>query len=276
VGESAEDDDFFFTVRDARGRSYIAGGRLAIDDRGAVVHGVGPEPILAPGALGAFDDAGVTLACVLRVEARRALMYSGWSLGVTVPFYFFAGVAWEQPDGSFARESNAPLLERSVGDPFLTASPFAMPFGSGYRMWYVSATGWEEAPTGPRHTYLIKSATSADGRFWERGHGPVIDFEGEEFALGRPSVAFIGDQWWLFASARGSEYRGFAARSSDGVYWERVRGWSLEGTGGAGDHDRLAVAYPHVFRRDGCWHLIWTGDAYGARGMAIGDLGVGA
>lgn len=273
-GESMESDDFFFTVRDGRGRSHIARGLLEIDERGARVHSIAPEPVLAPGALGAFDDAGVTLACVLRINGRRALMYSGWSLGVSVPFYFFVGVAWEQADGTFVRESQAPLLERSAEDPFLTASPFVLPVENGYRMWYVAATGWEAEPAGPRHTYLIKAASSDDGCHWERGGGAVLDLEGDEFALGRPSVLRVADTWWLFASVRGDEYRGIVARSTDGSTWKRVPGWAVEGTGVDRDHDCRAVAYPHAFKRDDNWYLVWTGDAYGVRGMAIGEFKV--
>lgn len=272
-GETSSDDDFFFTVRDGRGRSHIASGRLEVDNAGGVVHSIGKKPVLGPGVLGAFDDAGTTFSCAVRIEGRRALLYSGWTLGVSVPFYFYVGVAWEQADGGFAREGLAPLLDRSNDDPFLTASPFVVPTTTGLHMWYISATGWYEGPEGVYHEYLVKEATSVDGLDWTRSARPVLSLEEGEIAIGRPCVVQIAGRWWMFASARGDNYRCIAASSDDGLVWERLHDWEISGTGVMADNDMEAAAYPHVFARDGRNLMVWTGDGYGIRGMALGVLG---
>ena len=100
--------------------------------------------MLAPGPLGAFDESGTTVSCVVSSGGRTFLYYTGWTLGVSVPFYFYAGLATRTGDaGAFERVSQAPLLERSAVDPYLTASPWVLPRrGRVWRMWYVSAAGW--------------------------------------------------------------------------------------------------------------------------------------
>ena len=77
----------------------------------------------------------------------KYLFFTGWSRGVTVPFYLAAGVAISDDDGrTFRRVSLGPLLDRNAVDPYLTASPFVLVDKSGWRMWYVSGTGWEPSP----------------------------------------------------------------------------------------------------------------------------------
>ena len=100
--------------------------------------------MLAPGALGTFDDRGVTTSCLVHVGGGSYLFYTGWSLGVTVPFYLSVGVAVSEDGGrTFERLSAAPLLDRSPADPYLTASPFVLRDGPLWRMWYVSGAGWD-------------------------------------------------------------------------------------------------------------------------------------
>ena len=75
-----------------------------------------PSPV-GPGALGAFDDAGVTTACLVREQGRTFLYYTGWSLGVSVPFYLNVGLAVSDGGTPYRRLSPAPLLERCAVDP---------------------------------------------------------------------------------------------------------------------------------------------------------------
>ncbi len=101
-----------------------------------------PSPVLGLGPIGAFDDSGVTSSSLVHWEGRSYLYYTGWSRGVTVPFYLFAGVAVSEDGAPFRRASPAPLLERTAVDPYLTASPWVLVDNGVWRMWYVSAVRW--------------------------------------------------------------------------------------------------------------------------------------
>ena len=70
------------------------------------------DPVLDLGSLGAFDDSGVTTSCLVTVGHDRFLYYTGWSRGVTVPFYLAAGVAISENGGPFEPIPSAKGLRR--------------------------------------------------------------------------------------------------------------------------------------------------------------------
>jgi hypothetical protein len=227
------------------------------------------DPLLPLGELGAFDDRGTTHSCVVEAGGRLHLYYTGWSLGRTVPFYFFTGLATSDDDGaSFARVSRAPVLERDAVDPFLTASPAVLVDDGRWRMWYVSGTEWIETGDGPRHRYHIRHAESDDGVGWRRDGRVAIDFAGEdEYALSRPCVIRDADgRYRMWFSHRGDVYRLGYAESDDGLEWERrdadagldvsPSGWDSEG-----------VAYPWVFDAGEQRFMLYNGNGYGATGI---------
>jgi len=261
----------YFCSRDARGRSQIGYGEL---ERGSTeLVGLSPAPVLGPGELGAFDDAGVTTACVVREAGRALLYYTGWSLGVSVPFYLNVGLAISDHDGAFQRVSTAPLFDRIDVDPYLSASPWVLVEDGLWRMWYVSGTGWHMVDGRPRHNYHIKYAESRDGQRWVRAGAVAIDYGEGEFAFGRPCV--IRDEelgrYRMWYSVRGDTYRLGYAESTDGIVWRRFddrAGMPLSETG----WDSEMITYPAVFRDRGSLHMLYNGNDYGRSGIGLATL----
>jgi hypothetical protein len=253
-----------FSARDKHERARI--GRAMLTLTGETEARVDPLPVLDLGELGSFDDGGVTSSCVVEHDGRRFLYYSGWTRGVSVPFYFFVGCAVSEGD-SFVRASRAPILERSDVDPFLVASPWVLVEDGRWRMWYVSGTGWRMADGRPKHWYHIKYAESGDGIAWEREGRVCIDYAAEdEYALGRPCVVRDGDRYRMWFSARGSTYRLAYAESDDGLTWTRDDDEArLEGAPGAWESEMQA--YPAVFDANGQRHMLYNGNGYGATGI---------
>jgi hypothetical protein len=262
----------YFSSRDDHGRSHIAAGHVEAQ---AALESVtySPEPVLSPGPLGVFDDAGVTSACVVPHDGLLYQYYSGWSLGISVPFYFFIGCAVSDDDGlTFRKTSSSPLLDRGPADPFLTASPWVLIENGTWRMWYVSGTGWDRHQGRPRHWYHIKYAESGDGLHWERRGQVCIDYRDGEHAIARPCVIRDGGLYRMWYCARGENYRLGYAESADGIAWKRkdddagldpsASGWDSE-----------MVAYPCIFDRDNMRYLLYNGNAYGATGFgyAVGE-----
>jgi hypothetical protein len=262
-GDGAE---VYFTTRDERRRSHIARARLDLV-LGTVE--VADDPVLTPGALGAFDDSGVMSSCLVRDGERSFLYYQGWSLGVTVPFYVFAGCAVrDRDDAPFERVSPAPILGRHPVDPYMCSSPWVLRDDGRWRMWYVSNLGWEAQSAGPPHYVVhIKYAESGDGLEWERDGHVCIDFASpDEYAISRPCVLKDGSLYRMWYSHRGSTYRIGYAESSDGLRWERRDrdvgidvspfGWDSE-----------MVEYACVFDHDGSRHMLYNGNGYGETGI---------
>jgi len=259
----------FFSGRDTLGRAHIGWFDLDPDDPSRV-KGVSEEAVLDPGPPGAFDESGVTVSCVVGHAGRLYLYYTGWSLGVTVPFYLFAGLAVSDDGGaSFARVSPAPLLDRCSADPYLTASPWVIVEDGLWRMWYVSGSRWERSPGPPRHFYNIRYAESRDGIRWKRDGRVVIDYASpEEHAFSRPCVVRDHDRYRMWYSYRGGAYRLGYAESADGIVWER-RDAEAGLLPSPGAFDSEMVAYPCVFWRGGRRLMLYNGNGYGETGIGL-------
>jgi predicted GH43/DUF377 family glycosyl hydrolase len=262
----------YFSSRDDKGRAQIGFFEIELQDSTKILR-VSEQPVIGLGPPGAFDDSGVTTSCVVTHRGRKYHYYSGWSLGVTVPFYFYVGLAISDDGGvTYRKVSSAPILERSDVDPYLTASPFVLIEGSVWRMWYVSGTGWELRDGQAQHYYHIKYAESADGIRWERNGRVCIDYRAkEEYAIARPSVLKDGGLYKMWYSHRGESYRLGYAESSDGLNWTRKDdecGLEVSEDG----WDSEMIAYPFVFDYRGERYMLYNGNGYGKTGVGLAIL----
>ena len=260
----------YLSLRDGEGRARIGRCTLNMSDAPAL-DALEGDPVLDIGPLGAFDDSGVTSSCLVTVGRDRFLYYTGWSRGVTVPFYLAASVAISENGGPFERWSPAPLLERNAVDPFLTASPFVLIGHGRWRMWYVSATEWRDTAAGPRHYYHIRYAESADGVSWQRDGHVAVDYATEdEHAFARPWVVHDADAYRMWFAVRGDRYRIAAAESHDGLTW--TRGDTLGLTPGGEPWESEMVEYPCVFDWNGRRYMLYNGNDYGRTGVGLAVL----
>jgi hypothetical protein len=259
--------DLYFSARDEQGRARIARAEVAVDGASLAVTGYRPTPVLDLGERGTFDDSGVTSSCLVRWQGSAYLYYSGWSLGRTVPFYFYVGCAVSDDDVTFERVSRSPILERNPVDPFLTASPWVLVEEGRWRMWYVSGTGWRGTPGGPQHLYHVKYAESDDGIHWRREGHVCIDFaDSSEYAISRPCVVRDGPIYRMWFAARGGAYRLGYAESDDGLVWRR-RDEEAALPGPAAAWETEMQAYPVVYDANGRRQMLYNGNGYGATGI---------
>jgi hypothetical protein len=257
----------WFCARDAQSRARI--GSVSVDPSTWRAGAVSPVPALDLGPLGSFDDAGVTSSWVVRHAGREYHYYTGWTVGLSVPFYFYVGLAVAEGDGVLRRVSAAPILERSDVDPYLTASPCVIVEGGVWRMWYVSGVRWTIEDGRPRHYYHIKYAESKDGIAWKRDGRVCIDFaSSDEHAIARPSVLRDGNVYRMWYSYRGDRYRIGYAESPDGLSWTRH-----DAEGGlvpAGEGwDAEMCAYGYVFDQGGRRYMLYNGNGYGRTGFGV-------
>lgn len=262
----------YFSGRDGKGRSQIGYFELAMDDPARTLR-VSERPVIGLGPLGSFDDSGVTSSWVVTHNGRKYQYYTGWSLGVTAPFYFYVGLAISEDRGeSFCKVSAAPILERNHVDPYLTASPCVLIDGGIWRMWYVSGTGWAAATDGSKHYYHIKYAESVDGIRWDRKGIVCINYQSpDEYAIARPCVIRDKGVYRMWYSCRGKSYRIGYAESQDGVCWKRKdaeAGIDVSASGWDAD----MIAYPFVFDHDGARYMLYNGNGYGKTGIGLAVL----
>jgi hypothetical protein len=266
----------YYSPRDSVGRAHVARAELEVLDGELEVLAIEPEPVLSPGPLGAFDESGVTVSCVVEDGGASHLYYTGWTLGRTVPFYFYVGLAIRAAgEEHFLRVSEAPLLERDSSDPFLTASPWVLLDNGVWRMWYVSCVDWTLADGEPRHRYRIRYAESRDGVSWKRDGRVMIDFaDDREYAISRPCVVRDDDRYRMWFAARGDAYCLGYAESPDGLTWTRAKGPVLAEPP-AGDWDSEMMAYPAILDRGDYRYLLYNGNGYGETGIGYAVKRIG-
>ena len=259
----------WFTTRDARGRSQISRARVELAAAGQPRVTYDERPMLLPGAVGTFDDSGVMTSCLVEHDDRKYLYYQGWSLGVTVPFYVFTGLAVSDDGGeTFTRVSTAPIHGRSAIDPFMVSSPWVVVEDGRWRMWYVSGTGWHMRDDVADHYYVhVKYAESADGINWTLTGHVALDYgSAAEYALARPVVVLDPDCYRMWYSHRGSSYRIGYAESPDGLTWtRRDEEVGIDVSPSGWDSDM--VEYACVFDLGGTRHMLYNGNGFGATGI---------
>jgi hypothetical protein len=264
-----------YSPRDEQGRAYVARAHIEIATDGTLtLLAHDPDPVLAPGSLGAFDDSGTTAACAVERNGDMLLYYGGWTRGVSVPFYAYAGLAI-RPSGKrdFQRVSLAPLLERNAVDPYISSTPWVMVDEGVWRMWYSSCVRWEKIEGKSCHFYHVRYAESADGVNWKREGKVAVDFEDpSEVAISRPCVVHDEDCYRMWFAVRGEHYRLGYAESHDGLVWERDDSRAgLEPSPGEWDSE---TAYPAIFDYHGVRYLLYSGVGYGLGGIGYATRGL--
>jgi hypothetical protein len=272
VAEHLESDLFriYFNARDESKRASIATVDIALRDPTRVL-AVSSQPVLGPGAVGLFDDSGVSMGCLVSQGPRRLLYYLGWNLGVTVPWRNSIGLAIsEGPGQPFERFSPAPLLDRCDADPYTLSYPWVMEDDGLWRLWYGSSLGWGAEQKDMAH--LIKYAESSDGIRWRREGRVALPFRSpDEYAMSKPCVRRDGDLYRMWYCYRGDRYRIGYAESRDGVEWVRrdeLAGIDISDEG----WDSQMVCYPFVFDHGGNRYMLYNGNGYGATGFGLAIL----
>jgi len=262
----------YCTGRDSQGRSQIGFFEINIENPVEIIK-ISEKPVITLGPTGSFDDRGLTNSWVIQHQEKYYLYYSGWSLGVTVPFYFYVGLAISDDGGlTFNKVSLSPILERNVVDPYLTASPCIVIEDNIWKMWYVSGVGWKLENNQPKHYYHIKYAESHNGIDWQRAGKVCIDFKSDdEYAIARPSVIVKDGFYQMWYCYRGENYKIGYAESTDGLVWIRKDDEAGIGESDEG-WDSEMLAYPYVFKHSGQLYMLYNGNGYGRSGIGLAVL----
>jgi hypothetical protein len=256
----------YFSGRDDKNRSLIGYAEIDLNDPFTVKR-FSEKPVLGLGALGCFDDNGVTPSWLINVKGKKYLYYIGWNQGSTVRMHLVAGLAMSDDGGeSFERVLRVPILDRTNDEPYtLNTGPCVMIEADLWRMWYVSGVEWVHRDL-PR--YNIKYAESRDGLHWKRP-GTCIDFASRhETSLARPCVIKEEGLYKMWFSYKGENYRIGYAESDDGLLWRRLdqeAGIDVSSSG----WDSEMIEYTYVFTHKNAKYMLYNGNGYGYDGIGL-------
>ncbi len=259
----------FAGFRDDAGISRI--GWVDLDSRDPLkVKGVSSEPVLDVGRPGAFDDNGVILGDLIQVGDELRMYYVGFQLVAKVKFLAFTGMAVSRDGGdTFARISEAPVLDRCHDGIFIRAIHSIRQEGDRFRVWYALDDGWEIINGVPYPRYHIRTLTSADGLNFASGIGDrCVGVSGSEYRIGRPRVFRADGRYVMHFTAGTVEgaYLAGCAESVDGVRWTRDD--SLLGIGlSAQGWDSRHLCYPAVLECHGLRYMFYNGNDMGREGF---------
>lgn len=254
----------YFASRNDKNQSHIGFAVIDIREPERVLE-FSDQPVLAPGRLGTFDDNGVLPSCVIGNGEETLLYTIGFKPGGTTRMDLFGGLAVSYDGISFSRWSEAPIIERCRVNPFINTAPWVLREASGYRMYYVAGVEWVHVDL-PR--YNIQTATSSDGKNWDRSGMVAIDFSEHENALARPYVVSEDGIYRMWFSSKGDFYLPRYAESEDGLNWTRYD----EAVGlapSAGGPDEEMVCYPVVLKHLGQHVMFYNGNGYGKNGICV-------
>jgi hypothetical protein len=231
------------------------------------------KPVLGVGELGTFDESGAMGDWIVAQEGNFFLYYTGWNLGVTVPFRNAIGLAVSEDGGhNFVRYSKGPILDRNIHDPCFVSNSCILVDKEKWRMWYLSCDQWKIEGDIPKHYYHLKYAESDDGIQWERNGIVCIDFRSQdEYAISRPSVLKNGGKYKMWYSYRGRSYRIGYAESDNGIEWVRKDeevGIDVSESG----WDSEMIEYPYIFDHEGQRYMLYNGNGYGRTGIGLAVL----
>lgn len=260
--------------RDLHGVSRI--GYVDIDaDNPSHIINVSDAPSLDVGKDGCFDDNGVILGDVIKVDDYFYMYYVGFQLVEKVKFLAFSGLAKSKDAIYFERVKNTPILDRAENATFINAIHSVIKMDKGYRVWHAQGDGWEIINNSPYPKYNIWTSTSDDGITINNDSILCVDVQGCEYRIGRPSVYKIKETFVMFytkGTSSGEDYYPGIATSVDGVRWERhdeLFGLELSVSGWDSRH----IAYPRLLQiSDNKFYVFYNGNDMGKHGFGYAEL----
>lgn len=275
----------YFSCRpaaDANGQyvSYSAWVDLDRDDPFRILR-VAPQPILALGALGTFDEFGTYPVSVVRDGDAVVAFYAGWTRCESVPFDVAIGMARSDDGGcTFQRLGPGPVLSASPHEPFVLSGPKVRRFEGGWQLWYIAGRKWKRVHGKPEPVYKIRMASSTDGISWTRLDRDLIPSRLEEDeAQASPDVFYANGQYHMFFCYRySSDFRGHErgyrigyASSTNTIDWQRDDSKAGIDVSPAG-WDSEMISYPHVFESGGRTYMAYLGNQVGRHGFGLAEL----
>jgi hypothetical protein len=237
------------------------------------------KPCLDIGRDGAFDDNGVVSACIFEEDETLYLFYSGYQLGVKVPYFVFTGLAISKDKGNtFERLSKAPLLDRNDSELMSRCVPEVIKEGKKYRMFYVGdyETGWIEKDGKKRPLYYLKYLYSNDLKNWENKEGKRCIFlkeDGDEHGIAKCTIWEEENKYKMIYSIRSLSkgYRLGYAESKDKINFVRMD--EKVGIDVSEDSfDSEMVCFPSRFKYKDKVYLFYCGNHYGMAGFGYAEL----
>ena len=242
---------------------------------------VSKTPILELGSAGDFDEFGTMAGSIVKHNNQFYLYYCGWTRCTSVPYNWAIGLATSDDGSKFKKYSQGPIVGASPNEPFLQACPIVYKLSQNdWHMFYLSGIKWLEFNNKYESQYLLFHATSKNGIDWVRDSEPIIKTTVENECQTSASIIKNGDNFHMFFSYRfGQQFRedikkGYRlgyAYSKDLKNWIRDDSKISISISQEGWDSRM-IAYPHIFRNQNKYYMLYCGNNFGKEGFGLAKL----
>lgn len=261
----------FFASRDKNNLTYLGYFDIDILSPEKIIRS-SKEPLLTHGTPGMFDDCGVQPSSIINVNGKIYLYYIGWSKGTMKEiFYTSIGLAISEDNGNtFEKYSEAPIMERSIFDPWMVSGPRVILENGAWRMWYISGQKLEVSAEGAKSIYDIRYAESADGIKWKREGTICIPLTAGETNISRITILKNNSGYccWYPYKKENLGYRIGYAESKDGISWERKDSRAGIDVSASG-WDSEAIDKLEIIEHKGTKYMLYNGNQFGLDGIGL-------
>jgi hypothetical protein len=222
-----------------------------------------------------FDDNGVILGDLIRVDDKIYMYYVGFQLAGKVKFLAYTGLAISSDNGeTFQRFTETPILDRNDEALYIRAIHSVLFENGKFKIWYATGSGWELINGVKYPQYDINYIESGDGiLFVGEGTKCIQNNQSNlEYRIGRPRV-FKDDGLYIMNFTYGTtdgRYIAGQASSHDGINWHRnddELGIDLSASGWDSKH----LSYPSIIKVQERTYMFYNGNDMGVHGFGYAE-----
>jgi predicted GH43/DUF377 family glycosyl hydrolase len=235
---------------------------------------ISERAVLDIGIPGTFDDNGIILGDVIRIEDKIYMYYVGFQNVQKVKFLAYTGLAISSDNGeTFVRHSNCPILDRCDDELYIRSIHKVLYENGLWKAWGGIGNGWEYIDGKPFPKYDIRYYESKDGINFSKKGIVCIETQGTEYRIGRPRVYKEDSSYKMYYTygTTNKEYISGYAESNDGIIWERKDseiGINLSEEGWDSKH----LAYPSLLSYGEKTYMFYNGNDMGIDGFGYAEL----
>ncbi len=266
----------YASFRDEKGMGRIGFVDVAASNPKEIIK-ISEKPVIELGARGTFDDNGMLLGDVIRVNDKIYMYYVGFQLVQHIKHMSATGLAISIDGGeAFERVKQTPIADRVPNALYGRCFHTVMQDEGKFKIWYSVVYGWEHIEGKDYPKYDIRYVESEDGIH-------ITDEEGihcmavgpNEYRIGRPRVIKRAPDLYEMRytyDTYSKEYISGIAFSKDGIHWTREdEKAGLVKSNQEGDWDSEMACYPVELETKYGTYLFYDGNGMGATGFGYAE-----
>ena len=223
---------------------------------------------------GCFDDNGVILGDIIKVNGKLYMYYVGFQHVEKVKFFAFSGLAISDDEGeTFQRYSEVPIMDRTKNGRYGRCIHTVLFENNIFKIYYAVINDWKTINGIPYPVYNIWYTESSDGVHIPANDDCLcVDCNENEYRIGRPKVYHINNEYRMYYTRDfiTKEYKIGYAVSKDGKKWTRKDNLVGIDKSEVGWDSQMAC-YPVIVEYKDKEYMFYNGNGMGKTGVGYAE-----